>query len=208
MESQDLDRIHFVTRHYGDLKGLQSLIPLGSLYLGMGLCSLLPQPANLIALIAIAPVLLAGEIAWMFYSNTYYRKRFGEAHPIRQRWGLAFSLFAVLILLPLGYLWYRGAPLGNRFGYVIFGSILLFHWLWKECRASQLYDLILGALLVGIAMPVSSPSGFLRPQLGNSDVMNVLTGGAWCLAGLLDHWQLVRTLGPRQEEEALVEELS
>ena len=46
MESQELDRIRFVTRHFNDLQGLRYLVPMGLLTLSVGGTAYFCEPAD------------------------------------------------------------------------------------------------------------------------------------------------------------------
>jgi hypothetical protein len=117
--------------------------------------------------------------------------------------------------------WIGGYPNGNvmrspsmiravfaQMVYVLYGSFLLGVWLWRERRRSQSHYLALAILLLGLAA-VGTSLGFLAradgeiarnidlllPALVYPGVAALLCGSSMVLAGLLDHWQLVRTFG-------------
>jgi hypothetical protein len=92
--------------------------------------------------------------------------------------------------------------------YALYGSFFLGLWLWRGRRPSQSYHLALGILLLGLAAFGTFLGYFvfadgLRYEVANLFVPAVvhlwiallLCGSSMILAGLLDHWQLVRTLG-------------
>jgi hypothetical protein len=99
--------------------------------------------------------------------------------------------------------------------YFLCGSLFLGTWLWRGRRLSQGYHLVLGLVLVGLAT-VGAGLGYVLqalfdreigwiaqvfvPPLGSLPITLVLCGAAFVLAGLLDHWQLVRALGRPAEE--------
>lgn len=96
--------------------------------------------------------------------------------------------------------------------YVLYGSIFLGIWIWRERRRSQGHHLALAAGLLGLAM-LSVTLGFWRitpildlllPALVYPGIALLLCGSSMVLAGLLDHWQLVRAMGlpgtAREEE--------
>jgi hypothetical protein len=74
--------------------------------------------------------------------------------------------------------------------YALYGSLFLSIWLLRERRLSQSYHLGLGALLLGLSALGTAPP-WIAP---------LLCGAATVLAGLLDHCQLVRALGPAVQE--------
>lgn len=93
---------------------------------------------------------------------------------------------------------------------LFFGSLFLSTWLWRGRRLSQSYYLALGAVLLGTAW-FGAALGLLVPIWGIglirmakpllSAALDMSTGMLLCgtclvLAGLLDHWQLVRALRP------------
>jgi hypothetical protein len=99
--------------------------------------------------------------------------------------------------------------------YVLSGALLLGLWLWRGRRLSQSYHLALAVPLLGLAA-LGTSLGYLARE--NGEIPRVLDlflpalvypgtalplcGAAMVLAGLLDHWQLVRVLGwPEAEEE-------
>ena len=97
--------------------------------------------------------------------------------------------------------------------YALFGSFFLGMWLWREGRPSQSYHLAFGILLLGLSALGAamgffyfSPGrfapivAFLEPTVVHLWIALLLCGSSMILAGLLDHWQLVRTLGRRTEE--------
>ncbi len=99
--------------------------------------------------------------------------------------------------------------------YVLSGALFLGLWLWRGRRLSQGYHLALAVPLLGLAA-LGTSLGFLAradgeiprlldlllPALLYPGVALPLCGAAMVLAGLLDHWQLVRVLGwPEAEEE-------
>jgi hypothetical protein len=98
--------------------------------------------------------------------------------------------------------------------YALSGSLLLSLWLWRESRLSQGYLLALALPLLGLpalglllGLGASIPpslSGFPLLALAYMWMAQLLCGSALLLAGLLDHLQLVRTLGrpvtPQMEE--------
>lgn len=98
---------------------------------------------------------------------------------------------------------------------VLSGALFLGLWLWRGRRLSQSYHLALAVPLLGLAALGTSLGYFARengeiprildlllPALVYPGVALPLCGAAMVLAGLLDHWQLVRVLGwPETEEE-------
>jgi hypothetical protein len=121
------------------------------------------------------------------------------------------TLDAVFISEPhwqYGKQFHRGA-LFSQAMYVLYGSFFLSLWLWRGRRRSQRHHLELGALLLGLAafgsllgffvwedreMAVRIINFFL-PAVIQPWVALVLCGSSMLLAGLHDHWQLVRALG-------------
>lgn len=92
--------------------------------------------------------------------------------------------------------------------YLLYGSFLLGLWFWRERRPSQEYELLIAALLLGLSFGGIS-LGLLIPFYGQvlrmldpllpvlvyPGVALLVCGAAMVLAGLLDHWQLVRAFG-------------
>lgn len=185
MDLKDLDRIRFVTRHFQDLQGLRFLVPLGMISLLQG-CS---------PFFLHAPVLL-GLLAILLQSRArkHYSALLGEVEG-RQKMTTAvwFVWLPIGLMLAVGLL-FSFFPMGAlsvpRAQGVIYGAVLLGLWLRRGQRGSQSYQLLLGGLLVGVAVLAPKGSASVRQE-----AMDVLTGTCWILAGLLDHRQLIETLG-------------
>ena len=92
--------------------------------------------------------------------------------------------------------------------YVFYGSLFLGLWLWRERRRSQSHHLVLAVLMLGLAAlgtslgfvvgkdrEIAPLLDFFLPALVYPGVALLLCGAAMVLAGLFDHWQLVRALG-------------
>ncbi|MFY9820691.1 MAG: hypothetical protein WAM82_04865 [Thermoanaerobaculia bacterium] len=99
--------------------------------------------------------------------------------------------------------------------YFLCGSLFLGTWLWRGRRLSQSFYLVIGLLLLGLATLGASLGYVLQslfdrgiariaqvfvPPLSSLPITLVLCGAAFVLAGLLDHWQLVRALGRPAEK--------
>jgi hypothetical protein len=94
--------------------------------------------------------------------------------------------------------------------YALFGSFFLGMWLWRERRPSQSYHLAFGILLLGLSV-LGASLGFLyrangdiarflgrfEPAVVHLWLALLLCGSLMIVAGLLDHWQLTRTLESR-----------
>jgi len=94
--------------------------------------------------------------------------------------------------VPRPFEWY-GSALGAfpaLLLYALSGPLFFSIWWLQGRRLSQSYHLGLGALLLGFSAFGTAPL-WIAP---------LLCGSAMILAGLLDHWQLVRALGPAPQE--------
>lgn len=96
METRDLDRIRFVTRHFHDLQGLRTLMPLGLTALSAGAVVGATHPA----LLAVGAALFLGAFLLMLGARRYYRNAFGEVErqPVRP----AAQLSSLSIFSPAG----------------------------------------------------------------------------------------------------------
>jgi len=96
----------------------------------------------------------------------------------------------------------------TRMTYALYGSLFLGVWLWRERRWSQSHHLVLAVLLLGLSILgtflgfFASPDGKVPPDVGRflpaliyPGMALLFCGYSMILMGLLDHWQLVRTLG-------------
>jgi hypothetical protein len=103
---------------------------------------------------------------------------------------------------------------GGQMALALCGSFFLGMWLWRERRRSQRHHLALGALLLGLSV-LGTCLGyvvwedrelavriidFILPALVHPWVALLLCGASMILAGLVDHWQLVRVFKPAVKE--------
>ncbi len=194
MDARDLDRIRFVTRHFGDLQGLSGLVPMGMMFLTQALAWPLffiraPGAVRIALVSSFWVAAMAGTFHLTFRTRAYYQS-LGEVQVRRWEnlwkalWGLVPGVLVVLYLLVTGSL---SLP---RTQCALLGSVLLIDWLAMECRWSQSYHLLLGGLLIALA--VLGPGVYPAAE---QQVAYAVIGASWILAGLLDHRLLVRTLG-------------
>lgn len=97
--------------------------------------------------------------------------------------------------LPRPVEWYAFGAFPALLLYAVYGTLFLSIWWLQGRRLSHSYHLGLGAVLLGFLAFGSAPP-WAAP---------LLCGSAMILAGLLDHCQLLRVLGPasRESEEDL-----
>jgi hypothetical protein len=220
MKPQDLDRIRYVTRHLGDL---QSSVKLGSL---MGLCMLSGGLVSYTkSFLWFLPQL--ASIAGVFFVATHpqgpLEARFGKVEKKRKwKWtasdraqGWVFLGGLLLLILLSGCLWFvfsvlhsaRAVDLfSERLTYLLFGVGFLLRWPFREYRLVESYNLGIAALFLAIgtrgALPGLTPPAWLITRSGMSWI---LYGSALILTGLVDYWQLARTLPPLAEESEALE---
>jgi hypothetical protein len=95
METRDLERIRFITRHFNDLQGLRYGVPLGLIALGGGL-TLLGWGGPML----LRAAGLLGAFALMAGAKRYYRNTFGAVE--RQPLDAATAAYPVSIFSPAG----------------------------------------------------------------------------------------------------------
>jgi hypothetical protein len=101
--------------------------------------------------------------------------------------------------------------------YAVCGACFVGVWLWRGRRFSQSYYLVLGIPLLGLAafgaclgpamsalwhLGIARIARFFLLPLAYFSLAMLLCGAAIVIAGLLDHWQIVRVLRPVKEVEA------
>ena len=96
MDTQDLDRIRFVTRHFNDLQGFRYWVPLGLLTLSLGGTTYFDNPP----LMALRVLLFLGAVFLAFGARRYYRNTFGQIEG--QAVSPALELSPVSIFSPAG----------------------------------------------------------------------------------------------------------
>lgn len=237
MEIRDLERIRFVTRHFGELQGFRRLVPVGLLMLsGAGLTSFTGWPVVLLRM-----ALFAGACLLLLGAGRYYRSTFGEtegllAEPVADLSSLLLTAegpaqqprpvipavprflligglaCAVFILFQLLF-WPPWITIGSEVVYwsgnpemtrtmliqMIYGLCGLFFLGTSWSRGQHLFQSYLlgfGFLLSGL----SALAPRLAPAAVSFEMALLVCGSSLVLAGLLDHWQLVRVLSPLEEE--------
>jgi len=96
MEIQDLDRIRFVTRHFHDLQGLRSLVPIGLIALSAGGVAGATSPA----LLFLGAVPFLAAVLLLAGAGRYYLNAFGEVEAPRAR--PAAQPYALSVFNPAG----------------------------------------------------------------------------------------------------------
>lgn len=237
MEIRDLERIRFVTRHFGELQGFRRLVPVGLLMLsGAGLTSFTGWPV-----VILRVALFAGACLLLFGAGRYYRSTFGEtegllAEPVADLSSLLLTaegpaqqprpvIPAVPRLLLIGGLacavfilfhllfWPPWVTIGSEVVHwsgnpemtrtmliqMLYGLCGLFFLGTSWSRGQHLFQAYLlgfGFLLSGL----SALSPRLAPAAVSFEMALLVCGSSLVLAGLLDHWQLVRVLRPLEED--------
>ncbi|HXO21512.1 MAG TPA: hypothetical protein VOA87_16490 [Thermoanaerobaculia bacterium] len=189
MTDQNLDRIRYVTSHFHHLQGLRWKVPLG-LYLiqcpwdgslsiwGVSIWDSKWFGSFVYWAFCLSPVILA------IASPLYYRRRFGLVY--RKAKAARYLRFLIgTLVVALTALDFFNEFLFVRLVYLSVGGAFLGTWLRRGRPRLQEHYAVLGALLLGASM-------LDRDRYG----MNFfwIVGTALILAGLLDHWQLLRTL--------------
>ena len=208
--TKDLDRIRLVTRNFGALQGFRIMVPVGMLLVAQGIDN---GHASSSPLPYISMAIMIGAICLMLLTPRYYRARFGEVEtrPLsssRRIVAVALLVLASVLLLVLVPI------LGFRHQGLLPSLITLLSstWLWRGFRLflgtallvtgisrgpARRHHLVLGGVLLGLSIPpaVLPPEEYMR-------VTTLFCGVAMILAGVLDHWLLVRTLKPVEEAES------
>jgi hypothetical protein len=168
------------------------------------------QPVSLRALRLLIPIGLA--LALLLSLRAGSRIMLLTDSSAQDPW-LRFNPPVVLVMdpAPTGELIDLSSPLPIEMMYALFGSLFLLLWLLRGSRLSQGYLLafaipLLGLATLGVSLGFGGPSGpsvRMLSQLSRLSLLalaylwiaQILCGGAMLVAGLLDHWQLVRVLG-------------
>ena len=224
MEHQDLERIRFVTRHFRDLQGLRRLVPAGLLLLsgaGLNLFLSLALFAGACLLLFVAGRYYGNTFGEVEAPQTEPVAELssllltaeGPAHGLRPvipavpRLLILGGLTCAVFLLFQFLFWppwvtidsevvaWSGNPEMTRTMLIrmLYGLGALFFlgtaWLRRH-HPSQGHLLGIGFLLSALA--TLGPS--LAPAIVSFQAALLLCGSSLVLAGLLDHWQLVRGL--------------
>jgi len=202
LSPQDLDRIRFVTRHFHDLQGLRSKVPMGLLCLVLGLLSLANEhvyvPSPGLALLALALLVAGAGASWWMarWARSYYTSRFGEVErrevnplgPWGRRGAVVLALTLVLFLFTLP------SPEALTRAYCLIGGAWACGlWVRRGSRLCQAHYLGFGVLALGLAAPVRALDSLVL-LLSKNVGLFLAVGCFLVVTGLLDHLVLVRTL--------------
>ena len=175
MDSQELDRIRFVSRHFKDLQGLRFGLPEGLAFVGVSLVVFLFDRSPLKernadgSLFCLSCLFVLGccvALSWIMWS--YYRSRFGEVKGVRSDFssfvGLLCRLFCIgATVYCLAALEYKLVSEMTCVGLLL---ILLGIRTWglqrKDRSIQQRFRFIFGLLLVVMAPIVGKPDNYLQ----------------------------------------------
>jgi hypothetical protein len=137
MKDEDLERIRFVTLHFGELKGLQGAVPSGLWLLGMGFATLLCKSYSYTTAAVISGFLFvwavgAGVLYLSLRAGKYYRRTYGEVEQRRQasalfgasRKSVVIAATALVLALVIMRPWDIAVKEGRHF-YLLSGCTLL-----------------------------------------------------------------------------------
>lgn len=194
---QEHERVRYVTRNFGDLQGLKSVLT-GALFLAM-----VPMYASGFqwGLVLMVAVLLGVGPLWLVVDR-YYELRFGRVraasggHP-RSRTLIRAAGMAVYVVAVVGEI-----QLQPTVSLLAIGMALTTLAFWWTERPFKGYYLVVSALLVGVALlPLIGLLPSERSPQFNSGMVFVITGAFLILRGVMDHRWLVRNMKPLPEEE-------
>jgi hypothetical protein len=184
-----------------------------------GFLTLLLGIVSYFASLSLTLLLLAFMMGYRFVksrSQGYLEARFGRVE--KEKWTAPERIRDSILLggfLLTGLLVYFFGPSASaapffsyQLIYLFFGAIFLFRWIFRQYRLAESYNLGIAALFLIIAARGAFP-GLTSPAwlFKHSGMPLILLGSAVILAGLVDYWQLARTLPPLAEEsEALAAE--
>ena len=181
------------------LEGFQQVTPIARHFLTTAMLVV-----SLFAIFELIPpnILIAGG-----ESTGQHPQIRSETAPLYESYLVWVNAFGSFFKSPLAF-----RAICGQMTYAAFGSIFLGFWFWRERRQSQTHHLILAVVLLGLAVLGASLGflardaerapivDFLLPALLYPGVALLLCGASMILAGLIDHWQLVRVFKPAVEE--------
>lgn len=206
MDSDDVRRIAFVTRRFGELQGLVTVAEGAGLLVG----ALLAQYAIVWAEASLLPLIAGTASAGVVgpYFTQAYRESFGAVAPQR-RWGrMPLMLLVVQVGLAADFL--LGGSRGPSIGacaVILYSALVVVRdapW-----RTHYLVPLVAGG--VGVSLSTAVPAASLQfqwlepfdPARGQGFVLAYAVIGLGVLvAGALDHHLLVEALSPQSGVDA------
>jgi hypothetical protein len=181
---EELKRVKYVTRYYGMLQGLKA-VPFGMVIISLAL-----RDAGLDE---FATPLLFVAVVLFFVTDRFYDRRFGrvqQSDRTRQVRDLVLFLVGAFLVIALENM--------MLLPFSLIGTAVAMLFFVLGIRMKTYYYLPLGlALLAASFLPWYLRVPLTDPAYGSLGLVLLLTlGGVMILAGLLDHWRLMKVMRP------------
>jgi hypothetical protein len=180
--NQNMERIQYITRYYGMLQGLKAL-PFGLLLIALAMRDIGAPVA--------ATVLLLAALAAFFVTGRYYAKHYGSvkrhSRSAATRETVIFLLVVFIVIVLENMLLLPFSLIGAGVAVVFFGLGI---------KMKTYYYLPLGVILLIVSfLPWVLGVPLTDRMFGSLGfVLSMTIGSVVIIAGLLDHFRLVRTM--------------
>jgi hypothetical protein len=182
----ELDRVKYAARFYGMLQGLKA-VPFGTVIISLAL-----RDAGLDGF--ATPLLIAALILF-FVTGRYYDRRFGRVQQgdrTKQVRDLLLFLVGAFLVIALENM--------LLLPFSLIGLVVAVMFFVLGIRMKTYYYLPLGLVLLAASfLPWYLGVPLTDPVYGSLGLVLLLTiGGVMIIAGILDHWRLMRVMRPVQ----------
>jgi len=189
MNQKQLRRIESVTANYFFWQGLR-WVPLGVALL-LAILIRAAQPVITVLLMAVA-LALSGA------AGRYYQRTFGNVRAIpgrhvrrdRWKWFFVYPLMAASLIIDgrMPSAFFVTGP--------VWGAAIVAYW--NSTGRGRLHYLVIAAIVA--ASGFAPALGMIEPGKPMLNAFFVLLGVVYVIGGVLDHYELVRILGPLPED--------
>lgn len=189
-KQEDLERDQAIKQYYGVLQGAKA-IPFGLFLFFLAFRDLGPEWLQGQLACAVTGTLVLAMFVGLFMIDSYYMKYFGKVRPTTQRSQMKDTIYGLMVFAGLTYLENFLNPPFSLLGLAI--AILFFV---IGTRSKRYYYLPLGAaILAASVLPLFLETSIADPIFGSLGfVTKIVIGIAIIIAGLVDHFNLMRVL--------------
>lgn len=189
-KKENTERDQAIMQYYGVLQGAKA-IPFGLFLFFLAFRDLGPDWLQGQLACVVTGTMVLAMFVGLFIIDSYYMKYFGKVRPTTQRSQMKDTIYGLMIFAALTYLENLLTPPVSLLGLTI--AILFFV---IGTRSKRYYYLPLGvAILVASVLPLFLNTTIADPIFGSLGfVTKIVIGVAIIIAGLVDHFFLMRVL--------------
>jgi len=192
MQTQELDRIRYITQSYEALKGLK-MVPFGLFMIILAFRDLGWTGLGKTGDCTFTLPLFAAMLVLYIIAGQYYTRSFGIVRTLPKNAPLVYGLILMSIFFGAVALEVAVKPPISLVGLTI-GALLVY----AGARTRRVYSLAAGGFMLLVSLiPLLFPGTVSGAEFGTFGFWwNLLLGLTWTILGLAEHWKLVKAMKP------------